>query len=376
MFAVAGTPIPLYNTYRAEVGITNADLGLASVGYFVAAATSLLVLGRLSDYLGRRPVALAALVSAAASCIMFITVHGFVSLLVARMMQGLACGIASSGLGSYVIDTAPERPRWLPAAITGSAPMLGIPLGALICGFLVQYAPAPRSLIYWVMAATVAVCIALTVLSPETVRRKRGALLALRPQLRVPANSGRLILSAGAAFVATWSLGGFFQAFGPSIVAAKLGVTSPLVAAAVFASVMVLNPLGGPLTGRLQPAISLRLGMTLFIVALAAIILSLHAGVIGSLLAASLLVGLAQGAASTGSIRALLFNAGAQDRAGLLSTIYLISYCGAAIPGAIAGVLARTTGLFEIALGYAALGVVAAIVAMLAAKNHAPATSL
>src|SRR5215212_6211803 len=76
VFAAAGTPIPLYNTYRAEDGITNAHLGIVSVGYFVAAATSLLVFGRLSNHLGRKSVALAALTSAAVSCVILIGMHG------------------------------------------------------------------------------------------------------------------------------------------------------------------------------------------------------------------------------------------------------------------------------------------------------------
>ena len=38
---------------------------------------------------------------------------------------GLACGLASCG--SYVIDSAPERPRWLPALITGSARRWALP---------------------------------------------------------------------------------------------------------------------------------------------------------------------------------------------------------------------------------------------------------
>jgi hypothetical protein len=50
----------------------------------------------------------------------------------------------------------------------------------------------------------------------------------------------------------------------------------------------------------------------------------------------------------------------------LLATIYLISYCGAAIPGMIAGELAKTLTLFQIALGYAALGLVASAVAIIA----------
>src|SRR5919107_1116764 len=76
VFAAAGTPIPLYNTYRAEDGITHADLAIVSVGYFVAAATSLLVFGRLSNHVGRRPVGLAALISAALACLILIGMNG------------------------------------------------------------------------------------------------------------------------------------------------------------------------------------------------------------------------------------------------------------------------------------------------------------
>jgi MFS family permease len=369
VFAAAGTPIPLYSTYRAQDGVTNADLGWVSVGYFLAAATSLLVLGRLSNHLGRRPVAIAALASAALSCLILIGMHGVLSLGVARVLQGLACGVASSGLGSYVVDSAPVRPRWLPAAITGSAPMVGIPIGALTCGALVQYGPAPRALIYEITAAVLAICIVLMAVSPETAPRSRGAIASLRPRLQVPAGSGRLVLTAGAAFVATWSLGGFYQAFGPSVTAEYLRTTSPLVAAAVFSSVMVLNPIGGPFSGRLSPATALRVGMILFVFAVVGIVASLQAGAVVPFIAASLVVGVAQGAASTGGIRALLAHARQQERAGMLSTIYLISYSGAAIPGMIAGKLTSTFDLFQIALGYAALGIVASIVAVLAARN-------
>jgi MFS family permease len=59
-FAASASPIPLFNTYRAEQGFTNADISLAVVAYFVGTITALLVLGRLSGHLGRRPTSLAA----------------------------------------------------------------------------------------------------------------------------------------------------------------------------------------------------------------------------------------------------------------------------------------------------------------------------
>jgi MFS family permease len=366
VFAAAGTPIPLYNTYRAEDGITNADLAIISVGYFLAAATSVLTLGRLSNHLGRRPMALAALACAALSSLVLMGTHGVLPLFIARVLQGMACGVASSGLGSYVIEIAPERPRWLSAAITGSAPMVGIPIGALTCGALVEYGPAPRVLIHALMATVLVVCALLTVMSPETRLARRGAIASLRPRLQVPAHCGRLVLATGAAFVATWSLGGFYQAFAPPLAAEHLGTANALTAATIFASVMVLNPVGAPVSGRLSAVTSLRGGMALFMTALIGIVLSLHAEAVMAFIAASLLVGLAQGLASTGAIRALLARAQPGERAGLLSTLYLIGYSGAAIPAMVARELTGTMNLFEIALAYAALGFFAALVAILA----------
>jgi MFS family permease len=375
VFATAGTPIPLYNMYQAEDAITKGGLGIVSVGYFVAAATALLVLGRLSNLLGRKPVAIAALGCAAASCLVLSSMGGLMPLLLARLLQGLGCGLASGALGSYIVDSGAGRPQWLPALITGSAPMVGIPLGAVASGALAQYGPNPRALIFEIVAGLLALCCVLMMLSPETRRPEPGAMRSLRPQLQVPRGASMLLLAAGASFVGTWALGGFYQAFGPAIAAGYLGNATPLVAAAVFSSVMVLNPVGGSIGGRRSAAVGLRAGMAVFIVALAAIIASLRAGAIMPFIAASAVVGLAQGAASTAAIRGLLANAGAEERAGLLSTIYLISYSGAAIPAILAGRFASTFDLFEIAVGYAVLCVVASIIAIAAARNPRGANS-
>jgi MFS-type transporter involved in bile tolerance (Atg22 family) len=70
---------------------------------------------------------------------------------------------------------------------------------------------------------------------------------------------------------------------------------------------------------------------------------------------ATLFAGISQGLAFTGSIRSLLDKIGQEDRAGLLSSIYIISYSGAAIPNMIVARLAGGFNLFEIAVGYGLL---------------------
>ena len=83
----------------------------------------------------------------------------------------------------------------------------------------------------------------------------------------------------------------------------------------------------------------------------------------------SLLVGLAQGVAASGAIKALLAAASAQQPAGQLSTIDLISNCGVALPALLAAHLAQRFDLVRIGDGYAAFGLAASIVAVAAMRT-------
>jgi MFS family permease len=288
------------------------------------------------------------------------------------MLQGIGCGLASSALAAFIVDSAPTSPSWMASVVTTGSPMVGLTLGALVSGALAEYGPAPRTLIYVVAAGVLFACMIPIIAASETVARAPGALAALRPQVRVPAAARRLLPAASAIFVATWALGGFYQAFGPSVAADQLGTTNTLIAAVIFASLMAPSAIGAPLAGRTTPAGAQRIGIFVFFAAVVAILLSLHAGAVVPFVIASAVAGAAQGTTFAGSMRALLAEATAAERAGVLSAIYLISYGGAAIPGVIAGQLSRTLSLFDIALGYGALAALACAVTLVAARDPRP----
>lgn len=369
MFLASGTPVPLYNTYRAQDGVTASGLALTTVVYLATTAATLLTTGRLSDHVGRRPVAIGAVLVAAAGCMVMLNVHGLPELIVGRMLQGIGCGAASSALGSYVLDTAPRRPGWLGPVITSNAPPFAIPLGALLSGALVEYEPAPRTLVFTIIVAILVALASLLAACPETVDRAPGALASLRPRVLIPHGRGRTLFAVGAALVGTWSLSGFYQAFSPVLAADELGTSSALVVASVFASIVILSPVGGLLTGRLSNGAALRTGLVLFMLATAAVIVTLHLGMIRWFLAVSALAGIAQGAANAAGMRTVLGDASPQDRAGLLATMYLISYSGAAAPGLVAGRLATFMAPDQIAVGYGALVLVASAIAVLTLTN-------
>jgi len=172
------------------------------------------VFGRLSNHLGRRLVSIT-------------DVHGPGPLILGRILQGIGAGLASSAIAAYIVDSAPRSPRWLAAAVMTGAPMVGLTVGALGSGALVQYAPHPRSLVYLIAAALLGLCALLVAVSRDTVERTGGAAASLRPQLRVPPAARRLLPVASATFVATWALGGF-QALGATVAADQLGTRNTL----------------------------------------------------------------------------------------------------------------------------------------------------
>ncbi|QJB57525.1 MFS transporter [Pseudodesulfovibrio sp. zrk46] len=368
-FAASATPIPLYDVYRRSEELSYSDLALTAVVYFIGAITALLIFGRISNHLGRKPVTIITFGLSAVATVLLLDVDGVFPLVAARLLLGLSCGLASSAIAAYVVDSAPPKLSWLSAVIVGNSPMVGLTLGALASGILVEYGPYPRMLCYWLILAEMAVVCLLIVMGKETVERKPGLLASFRPSFSLPHADRRLYPIAACLFVATWALGGFFQAYGPSIAADELGSRSTIMAAIVFASFLLPSAIGGPLSARLSPARAQRIGIVVFTLAVGGVIYAIKMSFIPVFLGMSAIAGAAQGVALTGSIRALLDGITSQERAGVLSLIYATSYTGAAVTSLLAGQLSKFMTLFQVISCYGGLAVVACFITLAFARE-------
>ncbi|MEU9740315.1 MFS transporter [Micromonospora chersina] len=368
-FAASAAPIPLFNVYRAEEGFTNAGISMAVVTTAVGTIAALLVLGRLSSHLGRRPTAIASLGLLLLGCLLLLNVHAIGTLLAGRLLMGVGSGLASTSLTSYIVDAAPSRPEWLAAVASSQGPMLGLTLGAIASGALVQFGPWPRDLIYLVCAGLLVLSAALVLISPETAKPTPGAWRSLRPQVRVPARVRHLLPVAAAVFLATWATGAFYQAFVPALVDDRLHTHSPLVLGLVFAAYMAPSVLGAPLGGRFTSAAAQRIGMIVFLAGWIGIITAITIGTLALFIAATIVAGAGQGIAISAATRGLLHGSTLADRAPIFSVIYVLCYSGAAFPSLISGELSNTFALSQIVVGYGALALVAALLTVLAARN-------
>jgi MFS family permease len=368
-FATVGSTVPLFNVYRAQDGFTNAGISVAVVVYSAATLTTLLVLGRLSNHVGRRPISIASLALLLFGCVLLLNVHGLESLVTGRLLLGLGAGLASSSLTSYIVDTAPARPAWLASVASSQTVMLGLAVGAVASGALVQFGPWPRQLVYLVDIAALMFSIALIAISPETVSRKPGARRSMMPSVRVPARVKHLIPIAAAVLLSTWSVGAFYQAFVPALVENQLHTASPLVLGLVFAAYMAPSAFGAPLGSRFAPATAQRLGMGTFLIGMIGVIAAIGTGALLLFIASTIVAGASQGIAISAVTRGLLSGSTIDDRAPTFSVIYLISYSGATIPALIAGQLSDVFALPQIVLGYGALALIATMWTLLGARN-------
>src|ERR1700733_6548349 len=109
LLASSSAPTPLYATYQAQWGFSAITITVIFGVYAVAVLLSLLVFGSLSDHVGRRPVLLAALVMQAGGMLLFACAGGLDVLLLARVLQGLATGLALGAIGAGLVDLHPGR---------------------------------------------------------------------------------------------------------------------------------------------------------------------------------------------------------------------------------------------------------------------------
>lgn len=354
-------PTPLYGVYQAAWGFSPITITVVFGIYAVAVLCALLTAGALSDHLGRRPVLLAATVTQAVAMLLFATAGGVPTLIVARIIQGLATGAAMGALGAGLLDI--DRRKGTTANAVG--PMTGTATGGLLSGLLIQYLPAPTHLVYLLLLAVFLVQAAGVALMAETATPRPGALASMRPNIRVPVALRRPVLLAIPALVATWALAGFYGSLGPTLVRKILHSQSlALGGLAVF----VLAG-SGALTVFVVRSRAARAVMAVGALALiAGVGLTLAAIPLGSATAfftGAILAGIGFGAGFQGAIRMVVPLAAPGERAGVLSALYVVCYLAMGVPAVFGGLrVVYGHGLLAAAREYGLAVIVLAILAL------------
>ena len=363
-FAGSSAPTPLYALYQAQWGFSTITGTFIFGIYAIAVLLALLFFGRLSDHLGRRPVLLAATAIQAATMVLFASAGGVGDLVLARIIQGLATGAAVGAAGAGMIDLNKARG----ATASAVTPAFGSATGSMLAGLLVQYLPAPTSLVYAVLGIIYVLQGIGVVLMTDTIAPAPGALASFKPQFRLPAATRGPLLLALPVLVASWALAGFYASLGPMLVHGMLGVGSALLGGLAL---FVLAASGGLAVLALQhrqARAMMTFGASMLAVGVGMVVVALPHHAIVAFLAGTSIAGVGFGTGFQGAVRSVVSLAAPHERAGVLSIVFIISYLSMGVPAIAAGALVArhgnilgTAGQFgEVVVALALAAVVAA----------------
>jgi MFS family permease len=366
--AFSAVPTPLYVLYQARDHFSSAMLTVVYGIYAAGVIGTLFLAGHVSDWLGRKRILIPALLVDVAAAAIFLIAPSLPGLLVARVISGIAVGLATATATAYLTELhagykpgVSGRHAQLVATV---ANLGGIGFGPLAAGLLAQYAPAPLQLSYLVFAAALIALSLLVYAVPETAPRWNSA-PGWRPQrIVVPRHARGRFFAATTAGFTSFAVFGIFTSLAPSFLVGTMHEPSHALAGAVafitFASAVTAQIAANRLHHRKTLKLSVPILVTGLILFAAAMWLPN--------LPLFVIAGSVTGAGAGLVFRGALANAGetapAESRAEVLAAFFLGAYIGLSVPVIGVGIATNYLPAREVMLGFvvvAAMSVTGAV---------------
>jgi MFS family permease len=364
LYLAAGALTPLLVVYKEQWKFPAALLTLAFAVYAIGFLAALLTLGSLSDHVGRRPVLIGALIIQLASNVMFLVAPDIGWVIAGRIVQGVAGGAATTAFTAALVELAsPNRKRL--GTILGSVGVTGgLGVGSLLAGLAIQLTPTANSITFIVLTIITILGTVVIALSPESMTRTPGALRSLVPRVAIPPATRREFAAAAPVIAAVWMLAGLSGGLAPSMVRSVFHLNSGLLNGLSGFIAPATSAVVGLVFARLHPRRAMTIGIYASIVGAVGIISGVLAADLAIMIIGQAIAGVGFGASFTASLSLIFPLAPANQRAGVVAVIYIVSYMGFGVPIVIAGQLTGPLGLVPTVFWYSVVTVLLALISL------------
>lgn len=370
-------PTPMYALYATDLGFSGVVGTVIFAVYAVGVLAALLLLGRWSDTLGRRPLLLAGIGCALVSSLVFLTAGPVPQLLVGRLFSGLSVGIFAGTATAAVLEAAPESWRARAPFLATGVNTGGLGLGPLLAGLAVQYLPSPLHLSFAVHLVLLLAVTLVVLAVPETVPVAPGARPPKMQRLGVPANARALFVSATTAGFAGFAVLGLFTAVSPRIVTEILGVHNDAVVGLV-PFVLLGSSTAAQIGLRSLPrTVALNLGCVALAVGTLLVTVALWRASFPALVTGAVVAGAGQGTSFSNGLASVTAKVAPAHRAEVTSTFFVVLFVAISVPVVGEGLAAQVWGLrtagvvFTLAVAVLALVALAALLRQQRAPQQA-----
>ncbi|WP_182263136.1 MFS transporter [Rhodococcus sp. UFZ-B548] len=366
LYLGAGALTPLLVDYKNRFGFAPEMLNVAFAVYAAGFLVAVLTLGSLSDYIGRRPVLIGGLIVQLASNLLFLAATDVSWVIAGRIVQGIASGAATAAFTAAMLELAPERNKRL-GSILGSVSLTGgLALGSILAGLAIELTPAANTIICIVLIVLTVLGGLVAIFSRETGARTPGAMRSMIPRISVPAAARTEFFAAAPVVAAVWMLAGLSGGLAPNMVSSVFGIESPFL---------------GGFSGFVAPAVSTITGVVLATVpSRRAMVIGIYASIIGAvaiiggataeslalMVIGQAIAGIGFGSSFTAALQLLVPIVQPQQRAGIVASIYVVSYTAFGLPIVIEGQLVARLGEIPAVVYYTGLTVLLTLVSLVA----------
>ncbi|RUU43212.1 MFS transporter [Mesorhizobium sp. M6A.T.Ce.TU.002.03.1.1] len=355
LFAGRTVLTPLYVIYKQAFGFSQITLTLVYAVYVIGNLAALLMFGRLSDVIGRRPAALAAMAVAVVSALSFLFAENVAWLDIARILSGLGIGVGAGTGTAWLAELVAADDKSRAAIIATSTNFLGLGLGALAAGLLAEYAPWPLRLTFVVYLAVLVLVTVLVWRTRETISQPgKLADISMQPRFSVPGEIRTGFVAPAVTGFGAMALVGFYAALAPSILAQQLHVTNHAEAGALFFELAIVAAVTILATTRLSSRGTMLAALVLMIPTVALIVAAQVFASMAIMIAATAFCGVAAALGYRGSLQVVNQIAPADRRAEVVSAFFICCFCGNALPVIGIGILSTVTSATMASLAFAA----------------------
>ncbi|MEO6605974.1 MAG: MFS transporter [Aeromicrobium sp.] len=335
MFAVgwgANQFAAMLQVYRDEDGASAEAVTALFGAYALGLIPALLIVGPISDRIGRRRIMRPVLVlSTVATIILIVGGDQLWLLLLGRLAAGVASGAAFAPGTAWIKELSADRPPGTGARRATLALSGGFGSGPLVTGLCAQWLPAPTLLPYVPHLLLMVAVIAFSWSAPEPGVRRSHDERRRRREVWDAIRSRQFLL--GVTFTAPWVFGAAATSFAtlPTFVdigTAEIAVIGALAGLTLWTGVAV-QPLGRRIG---DPRLTIATGLTAAALGLVTGILLESTGQTWLVVPAAMLLGAAYGLILVGGLTTVESLAHPDDLGALNAVFYSLTYTGFAAP--------------------------------------------
>ncbi|MBC9881504.1 MFS transporter [Bradyrhizobium sp. INPA01-394B] len=338
----SAAPALSYRLYAEEWQLSPLQTTGVFAIYPLFVVGTLILLGDLSDHVGRRWTMLTALVFSLIGALTLAWAINVEWLLVARAAMGVGVGLASGASTAAILEFSSTGDPERAASATNLAQALGFATALLLGGALIQYAPYPLRLDFLALAVVIAALIlAVWFLPRHVANRKPWA-----PRLpHVPTAIRRAFGVASLGAATAFATGAILLSLGGQVAHDLVGSANELTNGIILASFAIVSAMATIVARQLRPRAAFFFGSIATVIAMLLLWLATEARSLPALLVSTSSAGISYAFLFLGALTLLNAVAPVDSRGGVLSAFYLVGYLCMGFCALALGVVARAWGL-------------------------------